>query len=310
MWLTLKYFLGLFLRLSYWWARDYIWTDLCLALIKHFTEGNYIKQWSRREMVLPWAKIKNNHLQLFIFFFFPCFCVLARVGKHYPAANSCWFLCSPEGGGAALSVAGEEQIWEWSFLCRTLWRRWPDKGKHKPVCSEFPSQFSFLHPLQQNSKHGNRPASGEMKYILFAVNWYQCFVCGICYFHSKLVAVLKNSLMIMYISAVLIWLVFHCCSNSEEWLVYIECGIIFTMRIVPVWETIKQKRTKLPYIIGFNSIYHTLIDMRILNFPFFFFLELQQQLFCLNNSKRSHKCFLYTFSWFFFFFGSCFWSIK
>lgn len=136
MWLTLKYFLGLFLRLSYWWARDYIWTDLCLALIKHFTEGNYIKQWSRREMVLPWAKIKNNHLQLFIFFFFFLFLCTGPSRKALPCCKfllifvlsrrgRCWLICGRRGANLRVKLLVQNPVkevaWQRQTQTSLLW---------------------------------------------------------------------------------------------------------------------------------------------------------------------------------------------
>lgn len=179
----------------------------------------------------------------------------------------CWLICGRRGTNLSEASLVESAVKE------VAWQRQTQTQVHwisTPVAVAIFDVHShrFLHPLQQNSAHWKRPASGETKYILFAVNCYLC-LCGICYFHSSLVAVLKNSLMIIYVSAILIWLVFHCCSNTDKWLVYFKCEIIFTMRIV--WETTRQKGSKHPCKIGFNSIYHTLIDMRILIFQFVFF---------------------------------------
>lgn len=93
-------------------------------------------------------------------------------------------------------------------------------------------------------------------------------MCGIRYFHSRLVAVLKNSLMMMYISAILIWYFTAAATQTNSW--FISSVKLFLLRELYLSEKLLEKKgSKLPPKIGCNSIYHTLIDMRILHFQVF-----------------------------------------
>lgn len=164
-------------------------------------------------MVLPWAKICNNHLQLFLSFSFSCTgpnetalpCCKFWLIFVFTRRGRCWLICGRRGANVS-EASGAESCWGGS-LTKTNTNRSalnfnPSRNCNILLCTVTVSCMLY----SRISAHWKRPASGETKYNLFAVNWYLCFMCGICCFHSKLVAVLKNSLMITYISDILVWL--------------------------------------------------------------------------------------------------------